>query len=64
VPVPVAGPEVEVYATKDGQIRVRCEAEATMDGRPFRGEHPVTAGAWIRCGELSFVLLPWTGQSR
>jgi len=32
---------------------------ATMDGRPFSGEHPVTAGASIAVGEVSLVMVPW-----
>ncbi|HLU37953.1 MAG TPA: FHA domain-containing protein [Planctomycetota bacterium] len=58
VPVPVSGPEVEVYAGTDGQVRVRCTGPGTMDGRPFQQEHPVTAGALVCCGDVSFVLLP------
>lgn len=58
VPVPVDGPEVELYAGLDGQIRVRCDGAGSMDGRPFTGEHPVNAGAVVVCGDVSFVLLP------
>lgn len=58
VRVPDGCPEVEVFARKDGQVRIRCDGKGSMDGRPFSGEHPVTAGALVRCGALSFVLQP------
>lgn len=59
VPLGVETPEVELFASKDGQIRVRWGGEGgTIDGRPFSGEHPVIAGAVVRCGQISFVLLP------
>ncbi|MCC6671534.1 MAG: hypothetical protein IT458_10765 [Planctomycetes bacterium] len=60
VRVPGSSTDVELYATKDGQVRVRHEGAGEMDGRPFQGEHPVTPGAWVRCGKVAFVLLPWT----
>lgn len=59
VPLGVETPEVELFASKDGQIRVRWGGEGgTIDGRPFSGEHPVIAGAVVNCGQISFVLLP------
>jgi hypothetical protein len=58
VPVPVEGPEVELFAGLDGQVRVRCERNGTIDGKPFVGEHPVLAGATVVCGGIAFVLLP------
>jgi hypothetical protein len=58
--VPNAEGEVEVFASKDGQIRVRFEGQGEMDGRPFSGEHPVTAGATVTCGNITFVLQPWS----
>ncbi|MCA8942612.1 MAG: hypothetical protein KDB80_08665 [Planctomycetes bacterium] len=59
VRVPDADSEVEIHASKDGQIRVRCAAGGTIDGRPFSGEEPVAAGALVRCGNVTFVLQPW-----
>lgn len=50
---------VEIFAGRDGQIRVRCEGAGTIDGRPFQGEHPATAGSVVRCVGISFVLQPW-----
>ena len=59
VPLSVETPEVELFASKDGQIRVRWAGEGgAIDGRPFTGEHPVIAGAVVTCGQISFVLLP------
>ncbi len=58
VPVPSDGPEVELFAGLDGQVRIRFEGNGTMDGRPFTGEHPVTAGVVVACGGVAFVLLP------
>ena len=58
VRVPDGCPEVELFALKDGQVRIRCSEKATMDGRPISGEHPVTAGSVVSCGRLSFVLQP------
>ncbi len=52
--------EVEVYAGRDGQIRVRYEGAGEMDGKPFSGEHPVTAGATVSCGGVTLVLQPWS----
>ena len=60
VRVPDRCPEVEIFAAKDGQVRIRFTGKGSMDGRPFSGEHPVTAGALVRCGELSFVLQPFS----
>lgn len=51
--------EIEVFADRDGRIRVAVPGPATMDGRPFSGEHPVTAGASIAVGEVSLVMVPW-----
>jgi hypothetical protein len=56
--VPGDGAEVELFAGLDGQVRVRCDSACTMDGRPFTGEHPVTAGAVVTCGDLTLVLQP------
>ena len=61
--VPEDGPEIEIYGTQDGQIRVRFAGKGEMDGRPFSGEHPVTAGAVVRCGAVSMVLQPWLPAS-
>lgn len=59
VRVAAATAEAEVFATSTGQIRVRCDGGGTIDGVPFRGEHPVAAGQVVAAGGLSFVLLPW-----
>ncbi len=58
--VPGADEEVEIFANKDGQIRVRCKAGGEMDGRPFSGEHPITAGAMLSCAGVTFTLHPWS----
>lgn len=55
--------EVEVFANRNGQICVRCDGGGEIDGRPFREEHPVTAGATVRAAGITFVLLPWHGRS-
>jgi hypothetical protein len=51
--------EVEVYANPSGQMRVSAES-GTLDGAPFRGEHPVAAGQLVVAAGISFVLLPWS----
>lgn len=60
VPVPSASGVAEVFAGRDGQIRIRCEGPGTIDGRPFQGEHPATAGSIVSCAGMSFVLQPWS----
>ncbi len=62
VRVPRARTEVEVFASNTGQIRVACAEGGTIDGAPFRGEHPVAAGQIVEAGGISFVLLPWRAQ--
>ncbi|MFO1051847.1 MAG: hypothetical protein U1F36_06500 [Planctomycetota bacterium] len=59
VVVPGADSEVEVYSDRDGRIRVRVPTAGELDGRPIHGEHPASAGVTIRCGSVSFVMLPW-----
>jgi hypothetical protein len=59
VRVPKATGEVEVFATNTGQMRVFCEAGGTIDGVPFRGEHPLAAGQIVAAAGISFLLLPW-----
>lgn len=61
VHVRVAGAshEVELFAASTGQIRVHCPAGGTIDGSPFKGEHPVDAGQVVTAGGVTFVLLPW-----
>jgi hypothetical protein len=54
--------EVEVFASKTGQLRVRCKSGGEIDGKPFADEHPVDAGAYVRAGGVSFVLMPWSQQ--
>ncbi|MBI5853130.1 MAG: hypothetical protein HZB39_19135 [Planctomycetes bacterium] len=51
--------EIEVFADRDGRIRVAVPGSATMDGRPFTGDHPVAAGASIAVGDVSLVMVPW-----
>lgn len=58
VQVTAASGEVELFALKTGQMRVRCDAGGSIDGRPFKGEHPVDAGAMVQAAGISFVLLP------
>ena len=60
VRVPHEEPEIEIYASKDGQIRVNFADAGDIDGRPFKGEHPVPPGALVRCGRVSFTLHPWS----
>lgn len=59
VRVPGAQGELEIYATKDGQMRVRVGGQGTMDGKPFTDEHPVAAGAVVQASGIGCVLLPW-----
>lgn len=54
--------EVEVFAANSGQMRVFCEAGGTIDGAPFRGEHPVAAGQIVEANGISFLLMPWHRQ--
>ena len=51
--------EVEVFTTASGQIRVASASGGTIDGVPFRGEHPVDAGQVVVAAGISFLLLPW-----
>ena len=62
--VPNSEGEVEIFAGKDGQIRARFDGQGDMDGKPFSGEHPITAGATVTCGTITFVLLPWSRALR
>ena len=62
VSVPHASAEVEVFAHKSGQIRVRCEQGGTIDGKPFADEHPVDPGALVQAGGVTLVLLPWSAR--
>jgi hypothetical protein len=59
VRVAKASGEVEVFATSTGQIRVACGSGGTIDGVPFKGEHPVDAGQIVVAAGISFLLLPW-----
>ncbi len=63
VRVPDAEGEIEIFASKDGQLRVRYDGGGSMDGRPFTGEEPITAGAVVSCGKVTFVLQPWSAKS-
>jgi hypothetical protein len=60
VRVPHQQAAIELFAAKDGQVRVAFDGAGTMDGRPFRGEHPVVAGALVTCGKVNLVLQPWS----
>ena len=51
--------EVELFADRNGQMRVAVRGQGTLDGKPFSGEHPVAAGVFVECGGVSFVLQPW-----
>jgi hypothetical protein len=51
--------EVEVYAANNGQMRVHCATGGTLEGVPFRGEHPVAAGQVVEAAGISFVMYPW-----
>ncbi len=59
VRVPKATGEVEIFATNTGQMRVFCATDGTLDGVPFRGEHPLAAGQVVTAAGISFLLLPW-----
>ncbi|MBK8977963.1 MAG: hypothetical protein IPM29_18810 [Planctomycetes bacterium] len=59
VPVESATGSVEIFADRDGRIRVRCDGEGSIDGRPFDKEHPVVAGTTITAAGVTFVVLPW-----
>ena len=56
-------PEIEIFSLKDGQVRVAFEGKGTIGGRPFRGEHPASPGDVVTCGDVSFVLQPWSKTS-
>jgi len=62
VRVPAGQGEVEIFASRTGQLRVRCQGGGQIDRKPFRDEHPVSAGATIEAAGISFVLLPWSGR--
>lgn len=51
--------EVELHATRDGQLMVRCEAGGAVDGIAFALEHAVAPGAVVEAGGITFVLAPW-----
>ncbi|MGB3965257.1 MAG: FHA domain-containing protein, partial [Planctomycetota bacterium] len=57
--VGAATAEVEVYATGSGQIRVACPAGGTLDGVPWKDEHPLAAGQTVVAAGVTFTLLPW-----
>lgn len=61
VRVPNAEGEVEVFASRTGQMRVRSEKGGTVDGTPFSGERPLDAGALVRAAGISFALMPFVG---
>lgn len=62
VRVPKVEDELELFVGRDGQVRVRFAGQGEIDGRPFQGEHPVTPGAYVRCGGVGFVLHPWAAD--
>lgn len=51
--------ELEIFADRDGRVRIAVQGPATMDGKPFTGEHPVTAGASIVVENIALVMLAW-----
>ena len=57
--VPGAEVEIEVFADRDGRIQVRLPEAGELDGKPISGEYPASAGAALRCGGISLVMLPW-----
>ncbi|MCB9877094.1 MAG: hypothetical protein H6835_05775 [Planctomycetes bacterium] len=59
VRVPRATGEVEVFATPTGQVRVASSQGGTIDGVPFKGEHPVAAGQVVEAVGITFLMLPW-----
>ena len=63
VRVPGAKGEVEIFANKAGQMRVRSEGGGEIDGRPFRDEHPIDAGATVKAAGVTFVMMPWVRPS-
>ncbi len=60
VPVGSAEGEVELYADRDGRLRVRVPGEGRLDGVAFREEHPVQAGSVVQAAGLGFTLLGWS----
>ncbi len=60
VRVAAATSEIELFASKAGQLRVRCAAGGEVDGERFVDERPLHAGATVRAGGVSFVLMPWS----
>jgi hypothetical protein len=59
VSVSKATGEIEIFASNSGQMRVHCEQGGSIDGRVFRGEHPVAAGQVIEACGITFLLMPW-----
>ena len=51
--------EVELFADRDGQVKVKIDGQGEMGGAPFRDEHPVLAGALVKACGLTFTLMPW-----
>lgn len=59
VQVPGATGEVELFADRDGQIKVRVSGQGEIAGAPFKDEHPVVPGALVRACGITFTLMPW-----
>ena len=59
VRVPGASGEVEIYASRDGQVRVRIDGLGEMNDASFKDEHPIVAGALVRALGITFSLHPW-----
>lgn len=51
--------EVEIYANPSGQMRVACTQGGTIDGVPWKGEHPIGAGQVVVAAGVTLLLLPW-----
>jgi hypothetical protein len=51
--------EVELFTTPAGQVRVACATGGTIDGAPWKGEHPLAAGQMVEAGGISFHVMPW-----
>lgn len=51
--------EVEIFANPSGQMRVACAQGGTIDGVPWKGEHPIGAGQVVVAAGVTLLLLPW-----
>jgi len=51
--------EVEIFANPSGQMRVASAQGGTIDGVPWKGEHPIGAGQVVVAAGVTLLLLPW-----